>query len=153
MEKQTEFIHELEHSFEYALKGQTATASGIKLLAPTNKQMKFTAPLKQHFLRAARSIQMEQSDQGKEEELPESSSDELEVDDVLSILFLSDEDIMKPLLIAKELFKSGMALIDGEVKLTDPLIDLIDPDEFQELVAEYIINFILASSLEKANKK
>ena len=152
MEKKTEFIHELVHPFEYAFKGETNTASAIKLLAPTSKQMKFTAPLKQQFMRAAHSIQQNNTEQ-REEPQQASAEGELEVDEVLTILFISSEDIMKPLLIALELFKSGVALIDGETKFTTPLFDLMDPDEFQEMVAEYMINFILASSLEKQKAK
>jgi hypothetical protein len=44
---------------------------------------------------------------------------------------------------AKALFKEGVALVDGEQKLTAPMIDKMSPDDFEKLTGEYVANFTL----------
>jgi hypothetical protein len=45
---------------------------------------------------------------------------------------------------ARALLKENVALVDGEQKLTTPLMEKMSPYDFESMVGEYIANFILA---------
>lgn len=151
-----EFTFELKHGFEYAHQGESQKASAIMFKAPTAKHMKQTTQLKQQFMRASQELsQKAKSDE--ETETKKSDNDEdgvLMPDELLTILYISSEDIMVTILTAAELFqREEIALVDGETRFTKPIFDSMDADEFQEMMAAYMINFILASSLEKQREK
>ena len=53
------------------------------------------------------------------------------------------------LLTARELFTSGLAMVEGEVKLTKPIMDEMSQDDLEAMTGEYLANFTLASALQK----
>ena len=55
----------------------------------------------------------------------------------------------KILLSAVELFKSGVAYIEGEAKVTRPVLDEMSNDDLEGMLGEYLANFILRSVLNK----
>ena len=66
----------------------------------------------------------------------------------LTILYGSDSKIESFFIYAQELFKSGAALVDGEGKLTTPLMEKMDASDFEGLTGEYIANFIIPSLMD-----
>jgi len=141
-------VFELTEKFEYASKGDMVQASFIELAPPTSKNMTECAALKQAFYRALPEGDDDNSNEnpGADEKIAITGSEVIAL-----ILRSKDVELITVLLHAHELFKS-VGLVEGEEKLTKPLIDKISPDDFENMVGEYLINFILASTLQKMKK-
>jgi hypothetical protein len=140
---------EIEVTFEtpvpYTTGGELVEATSVVLIAPSAKHLQYTAILKQGFFQAINSVSESQSKQAE----PEKEA-EMKGDDLLSMMYMAkDVDITKIHLAARELFKSGVGKLDGVQDLNQPLIDKISADDFEKMVGEYLINFILASALKK----
>lgn len=142
---ETEFNYELEQSFEYASKGEQCTASFITLTAPTSRNMKECAELKQAFFRALPKTPLQDS-----VEVPEDNADELDGAGVMLLIAMSrDVELSVVLCTARELFSTGIAKVDGEEKLTKTLLDKMNQDDLEAMTGDYLANFILASALQK----
>lgn len=139
----SEYQYELKHLLEYSTKdGEMAKAQFITLSAPSFKQLSHVAPIKQAFMAALTEIASGDADKDAEAE------DTVTAAQVMSVLYCWSGDMTKILLHAAELFKSGAALVEGEAKLTQPLLDKIHYDDFDGLVGAYIANFIAPSLMD-----
>ena len=145
-----EYNFDLSESFEYACKGLPVTANHILFKAPTSRNMTLISGLKQAFYRSLPKNRPDVSEADKNE-----SDNEITGEDVITLISSSlDVELCNVLVMARELFvEKDIALVDGETKLTKPLIDLIHPDDYEMMVGEYLANFILASALRKMNEK
>ena len=135
----------LTTEFNYANKGQETSATFIRLFAPSAKQLSRCSELKQAFFRASKELP-------QEEEAPDAKQDkeELTGSNIMAILYSSDSVKMSEVLMnARELFTCGLATVDGEEKLTKPLVDLMSGDDFEKMTGEYLVNFILRSVLDE----
>jgi len=142
MEETTETQFDITKPFEYAFKGEQRRAEFVTLLPPTMKQHSQAAALKQSIIRIVTGA-LRGTDDG--------SSDDKDVDEpitskmVIATIYGSDcVDVNVVWEQARLLLKEGVALIDGEQKLTVPLMEKMDPDDFENMVGEYIANFTLA---------
>ncbi len=149
-EIKTEFRYVLASTFQYSKEGEQTNAKFIALTAPTSKCMRECAALKQAFFRAI--------DDQKDAKAARGDVDtDLEItgEDILSMLSMSKTVDLPDLLdTAKQLFlMPGIALIDGEHKLKTTLIERMHIDDFQNMFGEYMVNFILASSLKLLKEK
>lgn len=141
----------LEKRFKYATKdGGQDEASFIQLLPPTTRHSRECAALKQAFFRAVASgggndsVEVEVD---KEKQKPSAVG-------VITVIAMSvDVDLGATLDTAKKLFSNGVAQVEGEVKLTSKLIELMAQDEFERMLGEYLVNFILASAVAQSQKK
>lgn len=135
---------DLKTPISYAHKGEMVEGSFVELSAPNFKQIEHFLPVKQAFISAVTSISSDSVKSDKDQ------SDEIKVtgSQVLALMMQSSTDMTKVYLHCVELFKSGAAMIDGEQKLTQPLIDAMPLDDFDNLVGEYIANFIAASLMD-----
>lgn len=138
----SEHIYELKHPFEYAHKGDTQEASFITLFAPTFKQIDKVAPIKQAFTAAISEV-TESVD--TDQEAPETDTDSVTGPQVMQLMYRWSGDMTSVFLHAEQLFKSGAALVDGETKLTTPLMEKMQLVDFEGLVGDYIANFIAPS--------
>lgn len=134
----TEFDFTLTKKFGYSFKGDTVEASFIRLTAPSAKQQMLCVELKQYFLRAA--SEMPDSDKTDDSGDPKG-------EDFIKMLYISSVDMKKVVATGRELLTSGVALVDGEVKLIKPLIDLFSYNDSENMLGEYCLNFILLSVL------
>lgn len=140
-----EVTYELEQSFEYASKGEQLTASFITLQAPTSRNMKECAELKQAFFRSLPKASTQET-----AELPDEDDDKLDGEGIMLLIAMSkDVELASVLCIARELFSSGVALVEGEEKLTKTLLDKMDQDDLEAMTGKYLANFILASALQR----
>lgn len=146
----TEFDHELQVPFDYAYKGETTKANFITLKAPSVKTP-HRADLKQCFFRALGGGDTHTDnpqppvDTEAKQELPTGS-------EVIQLIAMSKDVKLSAFLeFGKTLLSSGVALVDGETKLTKPLIDMMNPDELEEMLGGYVSNFILAFAFKKLN--
>lgn len=149
---ETEFDFPLTQDFSYSHKGDQVDARFIKLTAPTSRHSKECAALKQAFFRAQNSFvaQARESD-------AEPSGEKITGDDVIMMMAASkDVDLPDVFDVARKLFTSGtIAVVDGEpgCRLTSALVDKMSQEDFEVMLGEYLVNFTLASSLEKMNDK
>lgn len=140
----SEVIYELKESFKYAKGGEQEDASFISLTAPTFKQIDKVAPIKQAFMSAITGLQDNVS---PETEAPKDDS-EITGSQCIQLMYSWAGDLTKVFLHAEQLFKSGVALVDGETKLTTPLMEKMQVSDFEGLVGAYIANFIAPSLMD-----
>ena len=146
----SEYIYTLKSPFSYARKGENVEAEFITLTAPNFKQLPLSAPIKQAFMTAITEVH-DSADSTTATETPEKADDDdsgLTAGGVLQVLYRSSCDMVKILLHAEQLFKSGTALVDGEVKLTTPLMEKMQGDDFERLLGAYVANFIAPSLMD-----
>ena len=146
----SEYTYELKHPFQYANKGEQVDASFITITGPNYKQMDKVAPIKQAFTVAIEETARGESEaiEAAKEAAEEAVGEEDELippSQVIQVLYRASSDITKVFLYAEQLFKSGAALVDGETKLTTPLMEKMHLDDFEGLVGAYISNFIAPS--------
>ena len=145
MSKDTEIIHELARPIKYTPKnsGEEVEAQFVTLLEPSVKQLAPCAVLKQAFMRV-----ISQETGGAEESASDKEVDEIPMENrIINALYASDTDMAVILASAKELFRE-VGLIDGEKKLTVPMLDVMSLDDIEMMTGKYMSNFILASVLK-----
>ena len=144
----SEVTYELTKPFEYAYKGDTPEAGFITLAAPTFKQMKHLTPIKQAFMSAINEIsKSDVSEAGKADD----ADDEITASGAMQVLYMWSGNLVGIQTEAQEMFKH-IALIDGETKLTTPLMEKMAPEDFDGLLGTYIANFIAPSLMDGAKK-
>ena len=144
-ELKTEKTYTLQSSVEYANGGEMQEGKFINLKAPTSKNLKECAFLRQAFFRAL------PDGDGSENDTQDKGDSQIDGQSIMTMIMMSDVDISPVLLTARELFTCGLAMIDGEQKLTKPLMDEISMTDLEAMTGEYIANFIIASELQKMN--
>ena len=144
----TEFKFILTKRFTYAFKGDNAEAEFVTLYAPTSKTTRECAALKQAFFRAMGDREGKQTGEADEDA-------EIEGQDILSLLAMSTAvDLPEIMDVAKKLFMlPGIALLDGETKFGQQVMDRMSMDDFENMLGEYMVNFTLASSLKRLKEK
>lgn len=141
MSEPTEVLFELTAPFEYASKGEQREAQFITLLPPTMRQHSQAAALRQSIMRMVAKAQREAPAASEDDDEDEGPTAEM----VRSIIYTSEAVEANVVWEqAKALFKEGVALIDGEQKITAPLIEKMSPTDFENMAGEYIVNFTLA---------
>lgn len=139
---------ELKHALKYLVKGEEVEAQFITLSSHSSRHVEWTAELKQAVFRA-----LPEPKEGAE---PEGDPDHVMTGTELLFLFYNAKNVSlkQVLLLAKELFtaKPSIALVDGEERLTKPLIDAMHPDDFESMMGEYIARFIIASAFAMLKK-
>lgn len=129
-------------------KGELQAGTFLTLLPPTSKNMAECAALKQAFFRAL-------PKDGQMDTDTDVSDNDAKVtgDAVMTMIAMSkDVELASVLVVGRELLTSGVALVEGEVKLTKPIADTMTQDDLEGAIGEYIATFIIASALQKAKK-
>lgn len=149
----------LKKPFSYAYKGDMQNAEFITLKEPSYKQIDKVALIKQDFmtaiehmqsssLNAIQSIDVQDSlTIIQDDEDPQAESKELSITakEAMQSLYMSPVKMDAFFVRCQELFRSGVALVDGETKLTMPMIEKMSIDDFELMSGKYIVNFILPS--------
>lgn len=140
-------IFPLTTSFDYSKGGEQINAEFIACSAPNSNYMKECAALKQAFFRA-----LPEGESSGEEANPD-DLDMAGADVMMMIAQSTKVELSDVLEIGRKLLGSGLCQVDGEQKLVDSMIKKMSMDDFESLVGEYLVNFILASSLERMKDK
>ncbi len=150
-EVKTEFRFVLTTAFQYSKEGEQINAQFIRLQAPTSKCMRECSALKQAFFRAMGDQKDAVSARGENVDI----EIEIKGEDILSMISMSKAVDLPDLMdTAKQLFlMPDIALIDGEHKFKNTLAERMSVDDFQNMFGEYMVNFILASSLKLLKEK
>lgn len=143
----TEMDYHLLQPFSYHHKGQPVAAVFVRLKAPTSRHRKECAFLKQAFYRA-----LGDAADGEAAADQQKKKAEITGQDVMDLISMSKavalEDVLEG---ARKLFTTGVALVDGEEKLTGPLADEMSMDDLEKMTGEYLAFFTLRSSLRRLN--
>ena len=140
---------ELKHSFSYGRGGEPKDAMFITLFPPTSRHTGECADLKQAVFRSLPEPKEGDGDSKDSEDRAMTGTE------LLFLLYnAKDVSLKQVLLLAKELFtiKPSVALVDGEERLTKPLIDEMHPEDFECMTGEYIARFIVASAFAMLKK-
>lgn len=149
-----EFKFDLSQPLTYGHGGELATSSFVILTAPTSRERKECAYLKQAFF-----VAINENRSGMDEEKVERARERLKQEQKKDEELLSGEEVMMMIAsstkvkfdefleVGRRLLQSGVAKIGGEEKLTGALIDKMDMDDFEKLVGDYLAFFTLQSSL------
>lgn len=143
-------IYELQTPFNYAKGGDEVAANFIELSGPTYKQMQWVSAIKQVVMNAFLEITERTTEAVKEENKEEPVTQD--GSDMLKALYGSNQDLNKLFVNCQELFRNGAALVDGETKLTVPLMEKMSMEDFEGLVGCYLANFTLPSLVGGQNK-
>ncbi len=145
MTDETEVIHPLIKPIKYTPKnsGDQIEAQFITLNEPSVRNLKTCATLKQAFLRVIAGNESSGEETPAETEKEDSVPMETRI---INALYASAEDMPAILLTAKELFRD-VGQIDGEKKLTAPMLDDLCIQDIEMMTGKYMANFILASVL------
>ena len=147
----------LRRPLKYASRdGEMNEAQFVEINAPTGKHSRQVAQLRQAIIRAI--VQENEKKDVPEETLPENVDAKPIVEDdnagdpivegldVINILARSSGDLGDTYRVARELFVlKGIMSIDGEVNMTQSLLDKMASIDFEMLVGTYIANFTLPS--------
>ena len=140
----TEFQFELTTPVKYHSGGEEVEGAFITLYAPSKKQMKNNIALKEAFFKAVASQEGDSSSDNKISE-----QGKLSGMDLIDMLYISGVSMHAVLLSATELFKSGIAKVEGSVNLTQPILDGLSQDDLEAMTGEYMVNFTLAFFLKR----
>lgn len=141
----------INDDLEYDYQGDKKRAEFITLKKPTAKNVHLISIIKTTFQNAA----IEVSKNNKEQNAaPSNEGDDdfsLEPEEAIQLLYAS-KDVERAMIAFKELLRE-VALFDGEIKATLPLIDSLSVEDFENIFGKYLVNFIVASLLGKAQEK
>jgi len=140
----------LDKPFKYGTKsGDQDSASWIELRPPTTRNSRECSALKQAFFRAANESE---SEEGGPTEI-DGDARGPQGEGIIAVMAMSTEvDLPEIMEVARKLFSSGVAQVDGETKLTTRLIESMSQDDFERMLGEYLVNFTLASALARTRK-
>lgn len=144
----SEFIYELKTKFEYAYKGNQQEAQFITFKAPTLKNRESCAKIRQIFTKVFMEGAEKYRNSQRQEPAAETKEADLTGQDYIHALYASDQSAPEVLDLFVNILKSDRALIDGETRFTDSLLEKLSIEEIEEMTGEYVSNFILASLLK-----
>lgn len=136
-------VYTLKNPFDYAKNGDSVESQFITVVAANFKQMAHYTPIKQAFVSAINQISTDKVNDSAAQ--PESDGEDITGEQVMQLLHNWDGELTKVLIYAKQLFTSGVALVDGEKPMTTPMVDKMSMEDFEGLLGFYIANFIAPS--------
>lgn len=147
-EYKSEFTFELNLPLTYQEGGDAnATANQIILKAPSNRQRRECAELKQGFMRAIKGMA---NDRGEVEEVNNDKKNNINAIEILSILMMSkDVDFIDYQESFRKLLLNDVAWITEKQKLTSHMYDALSHDDTDRMLGEYLSNFLLLSLMSK----
>jgi len=139
---------ELKKPFEYSHKGEMEKASFITLPEPIFRDLDKIAPIKQAFVSAINELASDTDTSGNSAiDKSDNDSGGITGPMIMALMYRSKGNMAQVFLYAQDLFKS-VALVDGEQKLTVPLMEKMAVADFENLVGEYLANFIAPSLMD-----
>lgn len=141
------FSYELTEPIEYSVKGEQAFGSSITFYAPKPVQRKKTTKLKQMFFQSLPKSDGTRPEQTQKDETPEVTGDA-----ILGLIASSNTDYSEFIELGRSLICDKNAKIDDVEFLTTALVDRIDIDSLEEMIGQYVANFIVRSALKSLGK-
>ncbi len=135
--------------------GNLHEATFVTLRAPSSSAFKTAAKIKQQMIRAIMGEQRKRltdplrtaqpAAPAPEETKTEAASERATGADMMQMLAQSDADLGELCELVRDLILAhGVALLDGEVKITPVLLERVSLADFESIVGEYLATFPLA---------
>jgi hypothetical protein len=153
-ERPTKHEYPLKDKITYTFEGHVETAEFFELRAPTSRNRRECALLKQSFYVALKEQQTSISDDEREkakDRLNDASDEDLSLDgdEILAIMSMAGGiELDKVIDLAVKLFTNGAAFVDARVKVNQQHIDRLSYDDLESMTGEYLKVFLLRSALE-----
>jgi hypothetical protein len=122
------------------MEGSEQEASLLALTAPSVKNRKPAAKLKQGFMRAINEIP-----QNTAKETKPDKDQKITPKDVLALVQMGSMDYGEYMDTFIALLTSGVCMVEGKEPMTAPIADKIRLEDMERLMGEYLINFIVGS--------
>lgn len=136
-----EFNFELNKPVKFSHKGEDRDGKFITLTAPSIKQLDHVSEFKKAFYYAAGKVS---------DDSTESSGEKVTGDQIMALLYAHFPDMKQLFGVAKKLFYCvGIAQIEGVVDFNKTIYETMSIDDFERMIGEYLVNFILASALNQ----
>lgn len=133
-----DFAYDLKATINYHASGENKEATAVILSAPSNKQRRAAARLKQFFFQAIKDLKSEDQSTGDDGKKPKGS-------DIVALLMMSDVDIDDVHESFKDILTTGCAMIDGATSLTSLHYESLSYEDTEEMLGEYLVNFLIPS--------
>lgn len=145
---ENEHVYTIQVPMNYGTKsGGSEQATFITLLPPSSRNAKECAFLQQAFFRA---VDREMKGGDSEGDISKVTG----ADVIQTIAMSRDVTLGDVYATAETLFTKGkVALVEGEVSLTKPIYDRLSMEDVEGLLGDYLVFFILASSLQRMRDK
>lgn len=142
------FDFELPEPIEYHVKGEVSLGNRVVFYAPKPSQMKRVTRLKQIFFRSLpKTDSVKSVDRDKQD-----ATDEITGDAILALVASSDADYPEFIEVGRMLICDRNAKIDDAEYLTTALADKLEINTIEEMVGQYVANFIVKSALRSLGK-
>ncbi len=154
MDRPTKYEYPLKDKITYTLDGHVETAEFFELRAPTSRNRRECALLKQSFFVALKEQQTSVTDEEREkakERLSETEDEDLTLDgdEILAIMSMAGGiELDKVIDLSVKLFTNGAAFVDARVKVNQQHIDRLSYDDLESMTGEYLKTFLLRSALD-----
>jgi hypothetical protein len=147
----------LQGSLKYASRdGEMTDAQFIEMNAPTGRHARQVASLRQAIVHSIVEEQRNVTEVNTPEDVAAAQAPEVDEDDaeiqivdgieIINIMARSSVDLGAVYKVARELFVlKGVVKVDGDVQMTQTLLDNMTAQDFETLVGSYIANFTLPS--------
>lgn len=146
-----EFNFELKKSVKYSYKGEDLEATFITLKEPSIDQLELVSFFQKAVLRCIKSMNTNESSQSTESANDDDAA-KITAHQVLMILVQEYPDMKALFNTAKKLFYCvGIASVEGVVDFTHTIYKVMTISDFQNMMCEYLVNFILPSVLGQEN--
>lgn len=149
MELKTSFEYELRQAFEYADNGTTKQAKSIVIAAPRGKIRCYTSQLKE-LIKDTSNVDFSKlppqnttTTQSKNDDTMDTPNKVIQNLCLLKNLAAAS-DVLRKILIEGSGVDANCK-VDGLVKLTNPLYDMIGDEDLDEILGLYYINFFSTS--------
>lgn len=138
------FVFELDEKVEYSHQGDQTEGSSVTFYAPKPNQRKKTTQLKQMFFRALPT-------DGDADQKSEAEPD-IKGTDILFLIAQSDADYPHFIEVGRSLVCDRTGKVDDVEFLTTVIADKLDIEVLEEMIGEYVANFIVRSALASLMK-
>ncbi len=146
------FNFELKNPVKYSGGGVDLNASFITLKEPSIDQLDHVAFFQKAVLRCIKSMNNNEESNPSTESSGDNSAEKITAHQVLMILTQEYPDMNQLFNTAKKLFYCvGIASVEGEVDFTNAIYKTMSISDFQNMMCEYLVNFILPSVLNQEN--
>ncbi len=144
---------ELSYPIEYAFEGQTLEADHLMMVSPSAASIKFTSQIKNLFFDA---ISKNRNEIESKEPLKKDSSDQSDITPVMVEYILStcnSGSVDKLHQCLKDLFCSGAIKLPTGQRINIVQLDKLSLEDYEKLIGEYVVNFIIGSLLKRMSQK
>jgi len=139
-----EIRFELTTPIKYTHQGEDTDGNFITLNEPSLDLLIKLSIYKSAFYSAAARV--------ADDDVQETGTDKEQAtgEQIMSLLYMECPNMPELLKQAKSLFVTqGVASVEGVVDMTSPILKMMTIDDFERMLGEYLVNFILASALNQ----